>query len=129
MLIDGYDALLCDLDGVVYAGAGAIAGATEALDRLPAAGVRLGYITNNASRSSEQVAAHPRAEVAFAEFTSEGVVRHASFIGLRGDKPASEVVRELESPVVVDPPAHNIKITNPERIIDPGSNVCISAGW
>jgi glycerol-1-phosphatase len=60
MLIDGYDALLCDLDGVVYAGAGAIAGATEALERLPAAGVRLGYITNNASRSSEQVAAHLR---------------------------------------------------------------------
>ncbi|MCG2623908.1 HAD-IIA family hydrolase [Arthrobacter sp. I2-34] len=59
-LIDGYDALLCDLDGVVYVGAGAIEGATEALDRLPAAGIRLGYVTNNASRSSEQVAAHLR---------------------------------------------------------------------
>jgi glycerol-1-phosphatase len=59
-LIAGYDALLCDLDGVVYAGAGAIAGATQALDGLAAAGVALGYITNNASRSAEQVAAHLR---------------------------------------------------------------------
>lgn len=59
-LISKYDALLCDLDGVVYAGAGAIDGATEALDRLASVGVALGYITNNASRSSEQVAAHLR---------------------------------------------------------------------
>lgn len=59
-LIAGYDALLCDLDGVVYAGAGAIDGATQALDGLAAAGVALGYITNNASRSAEQVAAHLR---------------------------------------------------------------------
>lgn len=60
MLIDGYDALLCDLDGVVYTGADAIDGAAEALDRLPANGVSLGYVTNNASRSAEQVAAHLR---------------------------------------------------------------------
>jgi bifunctional non-homologous end joining protein LigD len=34
------------------------------------------------------------AEVAFAEFTSENVIRHGSFIGLRSDKPAAEVVHE-----------------------------------
>src|SRR5215210_2705923 len=34
------------------------------------------------------------AEIAFAEFTAEGVVRHASFLGLRGDKPARAVVEE-----------------------------------
>ena len=28
------------------------------------------------------------AEIAFAEFTADNVVRHASFLGLRGDKPA-----------------------------------------
>lgn len=60
MLIDGYDALLCDLDGVVYTGADPIEGAAEALDRLQTAGVSLGYVTNNASRSAEQVAAHLR---------------------------------------------------------------------
>ncbi len=63
------------------------------------------------------------AEVAFAEFTSEGVVRHASFIGLRGDKPAEEVVAERPQPEPVIQPHHGIKISNPERVIDPASNV------
>ncbi|PRB32757.1 haloacid dehalogenase [Arthrobacter sp. MYb23] len=59
-LIDGYDGVLADLDGVVYTGPRAIDGATEALERLGEEGKRLAYVTNNASRSSEQVAAHLR---------------------------------------------------------------------
>ncbi|MFC3298854.1 Uncharacterized hydrolase yutF [Arthrobacter agilis] len=59
-LIDAYDGVLADLDGVVYAGPHAIPGATEALDRLQGEGKSLAYVTNNASRSSEQVAAHLR---------------------------------------------------------------------
>jgi len=35
------------------------------------------------------------AEIAFAEFTSDGVLRHPSFIALREDKPAAQVVREV----------------------------------
>jgi bifunctional non-homologous end joining protein LigD len=35
------------------------------------------------------------AEIAFAEFTGDGILRHPSFIALREDKPASEVVREV----------------------------------
>ena len=35
------------------------------------------------------------AEIAFAEFTDDGILRHPSFIALREDKPASEVVREV----------------------------------
>lgn len=34
------------------------------------------------------------AEVKFAEWTSGGVLRHASFLGLREDKPTREIVRE-----------------------------------
>ena len=34
------------------------------------------------------------AEIAFAEFTAEGRVRHGSFLGLRGDKEADEVTPE-----------------------------------
>jgi bifunctional non-homologous end joining protein LigD len=60
------------------------------------------------------------AEVAFAEFTSENVVRHASFIGLREDKPAKAVV--VERPVKLSEAAEDkVKITNPERVIDPDS--------
>src|SRR4051812_23272184 len=35
------------------------------------------------------------AEIAFSQFTDDGILRHPSFIGLREDKPAKEVVREV----------------------------------
>ena len=35
------------------------------------------------------------AEIAFAQFTDDGILRHPSFIGLREDKPAKDVVREV----------------------------------
>ncbi|HZG46835.1 MAG TPA: DNA ligase D, partial [Allosphingosinicella sp.] len=66
------------------------------------------------------------AEVAFAEFTSEGVVRHASFLGLRGDKKADEVVLEEpehRSAPAREAPSHSIKVTNPERVIYPDANI------
>lgn len=60
-LAQRYGAVLSDLDGVVYAGPSAIPGATEALEKLEDIGVALAYVTNNASRSSAEVAAHLRA--------------------------------------------------------------------
>ncbi|HMJ93849.1 MAG TPA: DNA ligase D, partial [Allosphingosinicella sp.] len=62
------------------------------------------------------------AEVAFAEFTSEGVVRHASFIGLRGDKPASAVIEEKPQPIP-ESAADGIKISNPDRVVFPDGDV------
>lgn len=59
-LISLFDALLADLDGVVYAGPHAIPGAVESLQQLAGIGVGLGYVTNNASRTPAQVAAHLR---------------------------------------------------------------------
>ncbi|GAA4786157.1 HAD-IIA family hydrolase [Microbacterium gilvum] len=56
--LDGVDVLLADLDGVVYAGPGAIPHAVESLNRATAEGRRLGFITNNASRTDASVAAH-----------------------------------------------------------------------
>ena len=35
------------------------------------------------------------AEVAFTEFTDDGILRHPSFVGLREDKPAKDVVKEV----------------------------------
>jgi bifunctional non-homologous end joining protein LigD len=58
------------------------------------------------------------AEVAFAEFTSDGIIRHASFLGLRGDKPAREIV--AEKPVRLskrEVAGATIKISNPDRIL------------
>lgn len=55
-LRDEYDALLLDLDGVVYAGGVAIAHAVDALGEARSAGLRLAFVTNNASRTPEAVA-------------------------------------------------------------------------
>ena len=64
------------------------------------------------------------AEIAFAEFTAEGVVRHASFLGLRGDKKAAEVVEEMPQPVErAAPAADDVKISNPDRVLFPDAGV------
>ncbi|GAA4739585.1 HAD hydrolase-like protein [Amnibacterium soli] len=52
------DVLLLDLDGVVYRGRNAVAHAPETLAAVRSSGVRIGYITNNASRTAASVAAH-----------------------------------------------------------------------
>jgi glycerol-1-phosphatase len=57
-LLAGVDVVLADLDGVVYKGADAIPFAVESLNRAVESGVRVGYITNNASRTDASVAEH-----------------------------------------------------------------------
>ena len=84
------------------------------------------------------------AEVAFAEMTKDGSVRHAVFHGLRNDKPAKDVTQELAKPVKKNAAAKKtktkdepgatpaktkgkakapaldgkVRITHPERVID-----------
>ncbi|MGQ0661864.1 DNA ligase D [Sphingosinicella sp.] len=62
------------------------------------------------------------AEIAFAEFTADNVVRHASFLGLRGDKPAQQVVKETAAAAPAEA-ADEVKISNPDRMIFPESKV------
>jgi bifunctional non-homologous end joining protein LigD len=82
------------------------------------------------------------AEVAYAEMTRDGAVRHSVFHGLRNDKPAQEITQEMPAakprasrkPAVSNPPKNKpgktaskaneadlvgqIRITHPERVID-----------
>jgi glycerol 3-phosphatase-2 len=53
-----YDVALLDLDGVVYLGPQPIPGAADALAAAREAGMRLAFVTNNASRNPAAVAAH-----------------------------------------------------------------------
>lgn len=59
------------------------------------------------------------AEIAFAEFTAEGRVRHASFVGLRSDKPAKDVTPER--PESAPQPPGDVAISNRDRVIFPDS--------
>lgn len=69
-------------------------------------------------------------EVQFAEWTREGVVRQAAFVGLRTDKPAAQIIHEqpraaksVKAPEALkagkaQATVKNVKITHPERVID-----------
>jgi len=75
------------------------------------------------------------AEVAFTEMTTDGKLRHPSFKGLRDDKPATEVVREVPAAVDVTaspprppragpaapapPPPSSVALTHPGRVLYP----------
>jgi HAD superfamily hydrolase (TIGR01450 family) len=57
-LSEAFDVALLDLDGVVYVGPDAVPGVPDALAAAREAGMRLGFVTNNAARTSEEVARH-----------------------------------------------------------------------
>src|SRR6478672_7444806 len=59
-LWETYDVAMLDLDGVVYVGPDAVPGAPAHLTEARAAGLHLPYVTNNASRTPDKVAAHLR---------------------------------------------------------------------
>src|SRR5690606_42046648 len=68
-------------------------------------------------------------EVEFAEWPREGVVRKASFIAQRSDKPAKDIDHESPLPAEsLSPPRRDgkvvvagVAISNPQRVIDPES--------
>lgn len=61
------------------------------------------------------------AEVAYAQMTRDGVVRHSVFHGLRDDKPARAVGLEQPVKTPASPPA--LHLTHPERIVDASSGI------
>ncbi|RYF28688.1 MAG: DNA ligase D [Comamonadaceae bacterium] len=71
------------------------------------------------------------AEVAFAEWTRQGRIRHAVFHGLRDDKPARAIVREKPATLerraatdeTVDALPDGLRVSNPQRVIDAASGI------
>ena len=78
----------------------------------------VGDAPRSAVRGAHWVKPQLVAEIAFTEFTDDGRLRHPSYIGLREDKKAEEVVPEREAPA-----ASAIRITNPDRVIFPEGGV------
>ncbi len=66
-LASAYDLAMLDLDGVVYVGSAGVPHAAQALAEARSAGLRLAFITNNASRPPAEVVRHlPKLDIAVA---------------------------------------------------------------
>lgn len=69
------------------------------------------------------------AEVAYAQMTRDGVVRHSVFHGLRDDKPATAIDLERAMPKTrvakpsPQPMLGDLRLTHPDRVIDASSGV------
>ncbi|MEZ5191394.1 MAG: hypothetical protein R2734_01825 [Nocardioides sp.] len=55
-LTEAYDLAMLDLDGVVYIGGHAVPAAAEAITTARDAGMHVGFVTNNASRTPDSIA-------------------------------------------------------------------------
>lgn len=81
-------------------------------------------LTSDQSSGLHHVRPEFVAEVEFRAWTADGHLRHASFRGLREDKPAQEIVRETATPT--RPPAapkRRVKLTHPDRVYWPDAGV------
>lgn len=135
----GFKSLMLGLnrpEGLVYAGkvgtgfnTETLLSVRERLDQL-AAERPAAKVPRPEARGAHWVKPELVAEIAFAEFTAEGVVRHASFLGLRADKPAAEVI--AEQPVDTEdggdaaqpgPAASSVRITHRDRVLYPEAGI------
>jgi bifunctional non-homologous end joining protein LigD len=84
-----------------------------------------GKLTSEESRLVRYVRPELVAEVEFRAWTADGHLRHASFRGLREDKPAREIVREIpKSDVKAAPPSKpSIRLTHGDRVYWPDEGV------
>lgn len=103
----------------------AIETATPAVDPATA---KPGRWSRRAAGSERWVRPELVAEVSFAEWTPDGHVRHASFQGLRSDKPTHEITREPALDVAAPraPAAGrvgSVKVSNADRVIDPSTGL------
>ena len=88
-------------------------------------------VTRTVLRGSHWIKPKLVGEVAFTEFTANSTLRHPSFIALRDDKTASDVVREVPEPAprpakkgaLATAESIGARITNPDRVIFPGDDL------
>lgn len=94
-----YDALVCDLDGVVYRGSEPCPGAVEGVSAARDLGLKVLFLTNNASRPPREVAARIRAVGVQADvdevLTSAMVAAEAITAGAVGEPAAPGGARVL----------------------------------
>jgi glycerol-1-phosphatase len=96
MIVDRYDSILLDLDGVMYLGDEPIPGAGKAVARLRELGKGLAFVTNNSSRTPDAVVQHLRSvgvQASPDEVETSGLAT-ASMLARRGVRTAFVVGEE-----------------------------------
>ncbi|MCK5886713.1 MAG: DNA ligase D, partial [Alcanivorax sp.] len=110
---------------LVYKGNVGTGFASDDLDSVSASMKRLirktpaAHVDRASSRGVTWITPKLVAEIAFAEFTADGNVRHASFLGLREDKDAASVKPEKAKPGPTEGKA--VEISSRDRVIFPDS--------
>ncbi|WP_457390194.1 DNA ligase D [Roseateles sp. P5_E1] len=81
------------------------------------AAVEPGRWSRRARGSERWVRPEMVVEVAFGEWTPDGHIRHARFVGVRADKAPKAIQRE-QAAAVRPSPRTSVKISHPDRVID-----------
>lgn len=125
---------------LLYAGKVGTGFSGDALTSLRAKLDKLARKTKPISDTADEARAHwvrpvLVAEVEFTEWTSANRLRHPSFLGLREDKPAHQIVREAPADRNADgaagnyshathtPPAIGINISSPQKVLYPQAGI------
>lgn len=76
-------------------------------------------VPREAARGAKWVEPKLVAQIKYADITPDGAVRHAVFLGLRGDKSAKDVNAETEVPALQS----RVRLTHPDRVLFPAADI------